>query len=242
MSAHAAALEILRKTSDPNAFRKIAEQQHQSLNSYETHLENDEFHGPPPTFDPKAYFELLPFKFRCAEVVKEAPVVLPPWSTPPKQLCSILQKLGCSTKSIKVPRIATEGAMQGLCLQNAMRLVEHNGGGCVVIGYAIFQGTKHWYLERHAVYMCPDGRFVDPTPPLFNPEIEPHTCFVAEPGITVNNIKTMQRAHTVWMDRHQLKWMVRNKWYGGSIFMSGPSTPCGNTVRRAETVRKARRR
>ena len=75
MSAHAAALEILRKTSDPNAFRKIAEQQHQSLNSYETHLENDEFHGPPPTFDPKAYFELLPFKFRCAEGVKEAPVV-----------------------------------------------------------------------------------------------------------------------------------------------------------------------
>jgi len=77
-------------------------------------------------------------------------------------------------------------------------------------------------MERHAVYKTEDGQLVDPTPSLMLPEVEPYTCFVEEPNFAQSS---MQKGHIVWMDKQQMKWMIRNKWYGNEIFMKSPSQP-----------------
>ena len=89
-----------------------------------------------------------------------------------------------------------------------------------------FQGTKHWHLERHAVYKSPDGDLLDPTPSIYEPFVEPYTCFVeslVEFDLVVGCVN-MGQAHTVWMDKQGLRRNKRNGWHGEKIFMSDHNT------------------
>jgi hypothetical protein len=185
-----------------------------------------EFHGTHPKFDCKTYFDNLPFKFVLKDhKIAESQVFLPPWQKPPKQLRSILNNIGCSTTTTRVPKVECKGAQPLRCLLNAKRMVELNGGGSVVFGYSIFQGTKHWHLERHAVYKTVRGKLVDPTPPVFTAKQEPYNCFIEELNVCLSKENTMSRTHIIWMNKAQLKWMFKNGWYGNIIFMESLSKP-----------------
>ena len=218
----------LSHITNHDEWRQEATKLLQSTCRYERHLRTCEFHGSQNNIDMEIYFNNCPFKFVNAGATNnyEVHVVLPPWKKSPTHLRTILQNIGCSTETVRVPKVDCEGAQHLMCLPNAQRMVETNGGaGSVVVGYSIFQGTKHWVLERHAVYKNEDGKLVDPTPPLYGPEIEPYTCFVEEPNFAQSPMEKWEKGHIVWMDKRQMKWMIRNRWYGNEIFMKGPSQP-----------------
>lgn len=212
----------LSHITDHDEWRQKATE-NRSTSWYENHLQICDFHGAQPkNIDCHTYFDNFPFKFVIGNSIKAAPVALPPWKKPPKQLRSVLENLGCSTAIMRVPKVECKGAQHLMCLLNAQGMVEMNEGGSIVFGYSIFQGIKHWYMERHAVYKTEDGKLVDPTPSVYPPEIEPYTCFVEEPNFAHIS---MQKGHIIWMDKQQMKWMIRNKWYGNKIFMRSPSEP-----------------
>ena len=212
----------LSHITNHDEWRQQATEKFRSSSVYENHLQICDFHGTQPNIDCQTYFDNFPFKFAIGNSIQEAPVVLPPWKKPPKQLRSVLENLGCSTAIMRVPKVECKGAQHLMCLPNAQRMVEMNGGGSVVFGYSIFQGTKHWYMERHAVYKTEDEKLVDPTPSLYPSKIEPYTCFVEAPNFAHNS---MQKGYIIWMNKQQMKWMIRNKWYGNEIFMKSPSEP-----------------
>lgn len=212
--------------SDPEEWRKEAAKYSYKIGSYESHQLSDTFHGSPALdVDCKAYFANFPFKFALnEEKMVEAPVVLPPWNKPPKQLRKILKKIGCSTKAQKVPKIDCEGTLQRMCVSNAETMVAKCGGS-VVFGYSVFQGAKHWYLERHAVYKSPDGELQDPTPSIYGYCVEPYTCFV-ECLVEFEHVGcvNMGQAHTVGMDKQELRRNKRNGWHGETIYMESHNT------------------
>ena len=219
------AFHKLSHITDHKEWRRQASEMFRSSTWYENYLQNCDFHGTQPNIDCQTYFDNSPFKFVVGSNIKEAPVVLPPWKKAPRQLGTILQYLGCSAAIVRVPKVDCEGAQHLMCVANAQRMVEMNEGGSVVFGYSIFQGTKHWYMERHAVYKNEDGKLVDPTPSQYPPEIEPYTCFVEDPTFQWNSAQIstcMEKGHIVWMGKRQMKWMIRNGWYGNKIFMKSP--------------------
>jgi hypothetical protein len=113
----------------------------------------------------------------------------------------------------------TKGTLQRMCVSNAETMVAKCGGS-VVFGYSVFQGAKHWYLERHAVYKSPDGELQDPTPSIYGYCVEPYTCFV-ECLVEFEHVGcvNMGQAHTVWMDKQELRRTKRNGWHGETIYM-----------------------
>lgn len=128
----------------------------------------------------------------------------------------LMRKIGAQSNPIAVPIVPESDSVVNSCFYNVRRKVARDGGKSVY-GWAL-RVTQHILeAEKHAIWLSPEGNYVDVTPAS---HVETYTAFVVDAsfvydGLVIDNVRLNMTDNDVVDDLIAVNEIIGKAWAYG---------------------------